>query len=203
MRRRSFARLSSQTGGADFAESARLLCAAGPYEVTGDYTDPKGDNGTDVSFAACLIDVDVDRATGALRVRDALAVLDVGTIINPIAHQGQIDGGFVFGLGGALSEELLTDESGRITTLSLAEYKLPSMRDIPPLRTVLVRAPVGDGPYGAKMIGELINVAVGPAIADAVANATGARLQQLPITNERVYEALMLPAEASDPAPRP
>ncbi len=190
-----------QTGAAGYAASAQLLCAAGPYEVTGSYTDPNGENGTDISFAACLIGIDVDQATGALRVRDALAVVDVGAIINPIAHQGQIDGGFVFGLGQALSEELVTDESGRITTLSLADYKLPVMRDIPPLRTLLVHAPDGDGPYGAKMIGELINVAVGPAIANAVANATGARLQQLPITAERIYEALTGQAAPSGPIP--
>lgn len=175
---------------ATFAARARLLCAAGPYEVSGSYADPNGDNGTDISFAACLIGIDIDLATGALRVRDALAVIDAGTIINPVAHQGQIDGGFIFGLGQALSEELVTDESGRITTLSLADYKLPAMRDIPPLRTLLVRAPDGDGPYGAKMIGELINVAVAPAIANAVANATDARLQRLPMTAERLYDAL-------------
>ncbi len=191
----------ARTGAAEYLAGVRVLCAAGPYEVTGDYTDPNGENGTDLSFAACLIGVDVDRETGALRVHDALAVLDVATIINPTAHQGQIDGGFVFGLGQALSEELTADESGRLTTLSLAEYKLPAMRDIPPLRTVLVRAPDGDGPYGAKMIGELINVAVGPAVANAVANATGVRLQQLPLTAERLYAALTAQAAPSGSAP--
>ena len=171
-------------------DGVQTLCADGPFEVTGTYVDPSGDNGTDISFAACLIGVDVDRATGSLRVRDALAVVDVGTILNPTAHQGQIDGGFIFGLGQTLREELVADESGRLTTLSLGEYKLPAMRDIPPLRTLLVRAPDGDGPYGAKMIGELINVAVGPAIANAVANAAGVRIQRLPITAERIYGAL-------------
>jgi carbon-monoxide dehydrogenase large subunit len=180
----------AQTGAASFAGRAQLLCAGGPYEVSGSYADPNGENGTDISFVACLIGIDADLATGALSVRDALAVIDAGTIINPVAHQGQIDGGFIFGLGQALSEELVIDESGRITTLSLADYKLPVMRDIPPLRTLLVRAPDGDGPYGAKMIGELINVAVAPAIANAVANATGVRLRQLPITAERLYDAL-------------
>jgi CO/xanthine dehydrogenase Mo-binding subunit len=179
-----------ETGAADHAVRAKLLCAAGAYEVSGAYTDPSGENGTDISFAACLVGVDVDRETGSLRVRDALAVLDVGTIINPIAHQGQIDGGFVYGLGQALNEELIVDENGRITTLSLAEYKLPAIRDIPPLRTLLVHASGADGPYGSKMIGELINVAVAPAIANAIENATGARLQRMPITNERLYDAL-------------
>jgi CO/xanthine dehydrogenase Mo-binding subunit len=180
----------AQTGAGAYLASAQALCPAGTYEVTGSYADPSGDNGSDLSFAACVIGLDIDRATGALRVRDALAVLDVGTILNPTAHQGQIDGGFIFGLGQTLNEELVTDESGRLTTLSLAEYKLPAMRDIPPFRTLLVRAPRGDGPYGAKMIGELINVAVGPAIANAVASATGARLHQLPITAERLFDAL-------------
>jgi 4-hydroxybenzoyl-CoA reductase subunit alpha len=87
-------------------------------------------------------------------------------------------------------EELPLDESGRITAPSLAEYKLPGVRDLPPLRTVLVPALPGDGPFGAKMAGELSNAGVVPAVANAVYRAAGVRLHEFPLTAERVYHAL-------------
>lgn len=124
-----------------------------------------------------------------MHITDVLFVTDVGQIISPVGHQGQIDGGFVYGLGGALMEELPVDESGKITTLSLGEYKLPTMRDLPPFRTVLVPAS-GLGPYGAKMAGELSNSGVAPALANAIYNAVGVRLQTFPLTSERIYHAL-------------
>ncbi len=99
----------------------------------------------------------VDKETGAFEIVDTLFITDVGQIINPIGHQGQIDGGFIYGLGGATMEEMPEDESGKITTLSLGEYKLPTINDLPPpFRTIHVPAE-GQGPYGAKMAGELSN----------------------------------------------
>ena len=88
-------------------------------------------------------------------------------------------------------EELPVDESGKVTTLSLGEYKLPTMMDIPPFRTVLVRAEPGAGPYGAKMAGELSTSGVAPALANAIYRAVGVRLSEFPVTSERVYEALL------------
>ena len=82
------------------------------------------------------------------------------------------------------------DESGKLTSLSLADYKIPSMKDIPPLRTVLVEAPAAGGPYGAKMAGELSNSGVAPALMNAVSNAAGVRLHEFPITAERIFTAL-------------
>ena len=180
--------LAAGSGG--FAERAAHACAGGPIAVEGTFVDPAGDGGSDLTFAACSVEIEVDRETGSIRVHDALMVADVGQIINPIAHQGQIDGGFVFGLGGALMEELPIDEHGRVTTLNLGEYKIPTMRDIPPLRTILLQSLPGDGPFGAKMIGELANVAVVPAIANAIFHAAGVRLHSFPATSERVYAAI-------------
>jgi len=114
----------------------------------------------------------------------------VAEIINPIGHQGQIDGGFAAGIGSALMEEIVLDESGKVQTLSLGEYKLPTMRDVPPLRTVLVRAAGALGPFGTKMAGELSNTGVAPAIANAVFDAVGVRLDRFPLTSERIYRAL-------------
>jgi len=174
-------------GAATFESVAASLCAGNDVECTGRYA-PDGDD--DFSFCAYAIDVDVDAATGAIRVDDALIVCDVAAIVNPIGHQGQIDGGFAAGIGSALLEELTVDESGKVETLSLGEYKLPTMRDVPPLRTVLVRAAGAQGPFGTKMAGELSNAGVAPAIANAVYDAVGARLDRFPLTAERVYDAL-------------
>jgi carbon-monoxide dehydrogenase large subunit len=141
------------------------------------------------SFTAQLAEVAVDPATGQVTVRHFTTAHDVGTIINPIGHQGQIEGGLIQGLGYALMEELPT-EDGRISTLNLGEAKLPTIGDIPPLTTVLVEDAVGPGPFRAKAIGEGSIAAVAPAIANAVADACGVRVLDLPITAEKVYFAL-------------
>ena len=140
-------------------------------------------------FSAQVAEVVVDRETGQVKVVRVVTAHDVGTVINPLAHQGQIDGGFVTGLGLAVTEELMT-EDGRVLNGSLGDYKLPTMSDIPPLETVLVHTGGGEGPYQAKAIGELANNATAAAIANAVADAVGVHLFELPITAERVYAAL-------------
>lgn len=87
-------------------------------------------------------------------------------------------------------EELSVDEGGKVVALSLAEYKLPTVMDMPPLRTALPLTEIGPGPFGAKAVGEVTNSGVAPAIANAVADAVGARVMELPITSERVLAAL-------------
>jgi CO/xanthine dehydrogenase Mo-binding subunit len=169
------------------AAVAARACAGGAIECTGSYAPSRGD---DFSFCGSWVDAAVDRETGAVRVTDALLVCDVAEIINPTGHQGQIDGGFAAGIGSALMEEIALDESGKVQTLSLGEYKLPTMRDMPPLRTVLVRARDAQGPFGTKMSGELSNAGVAPAIANAIYDAAGVRLDRFPLTAERVYRAL-------------
>lgn len=141
------------------------------------------------SFTAQVAEVAVDPQTGQVTVRHFTTAHDVGTIINPIGHQGQIEGGLIQGLGYALMEEIKT-EQGRISTLSLGDVKLPTVQDIPPLTTVLLEDPVGPGPFNAKAIGEGSISAVAPAIANAVADACGVRIVDLPITAEKVYWAL-------------
>ena len=141
-------------------------------------------------FSAQVAEVEVDRETGQVKVIRVVTAHDVGTIINPLAHQGQIDGGFVTGLGLAVTEELVT-EDGQVLNGSLGDYKLPTMSDIPPLETVLVHTGGGEGPYQAKAIGELANNATAAAIANAVADAAGVHLFKLPITAEKVYAALV------------
>ena len=174
-----------------FSAVAARLCAQAPLEVVGEYDGTHADpsHPADYSFSAYVVEVEVDAETGAHRLVDAVFVVDVGTIINPVAHQGQIDGGYVYGLGNGLLEELPL-EQGKITTLNLGDYKLPSIADVPPLRTVLLEPEHAGGPFGAKMAGELSNTGIGPAIANAIEDAVGARIMEMPITAERVYRAL-------------
>jgi CO/xanthine dehydrogenase Mo-binding subunit len=141
------------------------------------------------SFCTQIAEVDVDTETGQVRVERIVTSHDVGTIINPLTHQGQIEGGVIQGLGYALMEELGTEE-GRISTLTLGDYKLPTMPDIPKLETVLLESPSGPAPYQSKGIGESSNVPIAGAIANAVYDAVGVRIIDLPITAEKVLRAL-------------
>ena len=169
---------------APFAELAAAL-AGRDVTVTGEHTGKGEDHGV----CAYAVDVEVDEATGQIRILDVTLVADVGTVINPVALRGQLEGGFVFGLGQALMEELRV-EDGRVVEPNLHAYKLPTIADVPPLRVVLVGDGGGPGPFGAKSVGELSNSAVGPAIANAVADATGARVMTMPMTAEKVLWAM-------------
>jgi len=174
---------------APFEEVAARIARGGSIQVDATHT-PSAEHAADVgdaNFTAFAIEVSVDTDTGQVRIHDVLQVADVGTIINPVAHEGQLKGGFGFGLGAALMEDLAVQD-GRVLTPSLGEYKLPTQQDMPPYRLVHVES-VGPGPFGAKMAGELSNCAVAPAIANAVADAVGARLTDLPITSEAVLRA--------------
>lgn len=143
----------------------------------------------DTSFVAEAVEVEVDRETGEITVVDAVLAVDIGQVVNPIACRGQLEGGFVFGLGAALMEDLEI-ERGQVVTASLGDYKLPSIADVPPVRIVEVRPADGPEDPPPKAVGELTNSGVPPAIANAVAAASGARVTSLPITAEAVHSAL-------------
>ena len=170
------------------AEIARAAAREGRTLEVSHFYDAKA-HGAVTSFTAQVAEVAVDPQTGQVTVRRFTTTHDVGTVINPIGHQGQIEGGLIQGLGFALMEEIKTEE-GRISTLSLGDVKLPTIWDVPPLTTVILEEPVGPGPFNAKAIGEGSISAVAPAIANAVADACGARIQDLPITAEKVYFAM-------------
>jgi CO/xanthine dehydrogenase Mo-binding subunit len=140
-------------------------------------------------YCAQVAEVEVDPETGQVTVRKLVSAHDVGAIINPVTHQGQIDGGATTGIGMALTEEFVL-EDGRTINPHLGDYKMPTIVDIPPLDTVLVESGGGRGPHGAKAIGEWSNNAPPAAIANAVANAIGVRVFELPVTSERVYRAM-------------
>jgi CO/xanthine dehydrogenase Mo-binding subunit len=140
-------------------------------------------------FNAQVAEVEVDPDTGEIRLLNFVSAHDVGRILNPLGHQGQINGSIVAGIGYALMEEMRVEE-GRVTNLSLGDYKLPTARDLPPLTTVLLETEHGVGPYNIKAIGEGPTTPVAPAIANAVFDACGVRLRELPLTSEKVYRAL-------------
>jgi xanthine dehydrogenase molybdenum-binding subunit len=143
------------------------------------------------SFAAHFAEVEVDPETGCVRVLRYVAVHDSGRIIHPEAARGQIVGGVVQGLGYALMEEIPIDpESGAPQTLNLDSFKIPNFLDIPPIDAVLIEQPDPVGPYGAKALGEPPLVPVAAAIANAVYDAVGARIRELPITAEKVRMAI-------------
>jgi CO/xanthine dehydrogenase Mo-binding subunit len=166
-----------------------LVARAGtPVEAEFTYEADRDEDLT--AFCAQVAEVEVDEETGEVQLTTFTTAHDVGTILNPIAHQGQIEGGVMQGIGFALMEELKYDE-GRVSTLSFGDYKIPNMRDIPELRTVLVQSDSGGPtPYGGKSIGEQPIGAVAPAIVNAVLDAIGVSITDLPVTAEKVRQAL-------------
>jgi CO/xanthine dehydrogenase Mo-binding subunit len=140
-------------------------------------------------FAAQVAEVEVDPTTGGIKVLSLTTAHDTGTVLNHLTLTGQIDGGVVTGLGFALMEENpLID--GKIATLTMGEWKLPSIADVPPLKTVLVESPTGPTPFGGKAIAENPNVPTAAAIANAIADACGVRLFDLPLTAEKIYREM-------------
>jgi CO/xanthine dehydrogenase Mo-binding subunit len=166
------------------ARGGEPLTYTGTFDGMPHHGDPQYNN-----FNGYVVDVTVDRETGAFTIDDVTFCVDTGTIINPIAHRGQIDGGFVMGLGHSVTEELIVEE-GRIANLTFADYKLPCQKDMPPLHVHILESDRGPGPFGARAVGEVNTSAFGPALANAIHSACGVRITQLPVTAERVYAAL-------------
>ncbi len=141
-------------------------------------------------FTAHLARVAVDRETGEVSVLDYIAAQDIGFALNPAEIQGQMMGGIVQGLGWALYEQMHYDENGQILHSSFMEYAIPGAKVAPNMSTMFVEVPSAHGPFGAKGVGEPPVIPGGAAIANAIADATGVRMTQLPMTPERVFRAL-------------
>lgn len=143
------------------------------------------------SFACIVVDVLVDEATGKAEVAEAWAAVDVGKAINPASVEGQIEGGFVQGMGFALCEEMVWD-GARLANPTLLDYKVPTTLDTPhALHSIIVEDAEPDGPFGAKGVGEIGLVPVPAAIANAVAAGIGSHPKHLPMTPERVLGCLL------------
>ncbi|MCI4350366.1 MAG: xanthine dehydrogenase family protein molybdopterin-binding subunit [Thermoplasmata archaeon] len=146
----------------------------------------------DFAASVHLAQVEVDRETGAVRVMRATAFPDVGTILDPEMVRSQVEGAVVMGLGTALSEETLWGPDGRMLNPGLLDYRIPTLGDVPPIEVDPVEGFAGAGPFGLKGLGEPPIIPVPAAVANAVADATGARVTELPLTAERVARALKL-----------
>ena len=142
------------------------------------------------AFGAHVARVRVDGDSGRVRVVDYAVAQDVGRAINPAAVRGQIHGGVAQGIGWALLERMIYDENGSLATGTFLDYALPRASDVPPIQVALVEVPAERGPFGAKGVGEPPVVPVAAAIANAIADVSGARVETLPIVPEAVVSAL-------------
>jgi CO/xanthine dehydrogenase Mo-binding subunit len=164
-----------------------------PLSCQGENTPGGPSNRT--SFVAHFAEVAVDRETGQVRLKRLVTAHDVGTIVNPIMHQGQIEGGLVQAIGQAMSEQIVLKD-GAVITAHLGDYKLPTIMDIPELETVLLPGGGGAAPFSTTSIGEMSNVALPAAITNAVFDAVGVRLLELPVSAEKVLEGMSDKASA-------
>ncbi|MBT3142578.1 aldehyde oxidase [Phaeobacter gallaeciensis] len=153
-------------------------------------TKPLDENGQGIpyaqfGYAAHLVVVEIDTKLGTVKPLKFVAAHDVGKAINPMLVEGQVQGGIAQGLGMTLMEEYIP---GR--TENLHDYLIPTMGDMPPVETVIIEEPDAHGPYGAKGLGEHVLIPTAPAILNAIKNACGVRLTQVPATPSRVRAAI-------------
>jgi CO/xanthine dehydrogenase Mo-binding subunit len=149
-------------------------------------------------YGATGVALTVDRETGVVHVKRLASVHDIGFAINPLNVESQIQGSVVMGLGATFLEEVVFD-GGRIVNPNFMEYLLPTASDIPDeIVPITIESRLGDGPYGAKGIGEPPMVGVSPAVANAIEDAVGVRIRDLPITPERLARALNPIEEAGE-----
>jgi putative selenate reductase molybdopterin-binding subunit len=140
-------------------------------------------------FSAQFVEVEVDTETGQVTVLKLVAAVDCGVAINPALAEGQVEGAVTQGLGYALTEEMMF-EHGKLMNPNFADYKLLNAFDMPKLETILVRTYESTGPYGAKSVGEVPINGPAPAIVNAVYDAVGVKIFDLPLTAEKVLAAL-------------
>jgi CO/xanthine dehydrogenase Mo-binding subunit len=154
-----------------------------------DFQTGQGQVFADFTFGTHAMEVAVDVDTGKVNVLKIVACYDVGQAINPLSAEGQLEGGALYGLGYGMIEEVILDK-GNTLTPSLAEYLIPTSVDAPDVKTIMIESGGGVGPFGAKGLGEPSCVSVAPAFANAVSDATGVRIYDLPVTPEKILKAL-------------
>ncbi len=140
-------------------------------------------------FAAQFADVEVDEETGRVYLRKFVSAVDCGTVIHPIMAEGQIEGAVAQGIGYALFEEVLLDRNGKVLNPNFLDYKIACTLDMPEMETFLVETDEPTGPQGAKAAGEVPMDGPAPAILNAICDAVGISLSQLPATAERVWRS--------------
>jgi 4-hydroxybenzoyl-CoA reductase subunit alpha len=189
-----------EEGPLTFKEASRIAyLARGSIVGTGKYKPPqlggkfKGAAvGTSPAYgcSAQVVEVAVDMETGHITVEKMTDAHDCGLAINKTSVEGQMQGSLSMGLGEALYEEVKFDDRGRVINADLAEYKIPTALDMPNVEAIIVESNEPNGPFGAKEVGEGAIMPAIPAILNAVYDATGVRIKQLPLTPERVCMAI-------------
>jgi 4-hydroxybenzoyl-CoA reductase alpha subunit len=183
-----------------FREASRIaFLERGSIVGTGSYRPPKlggsfkgATVGTSPAFgcSAQVAEVSVDLVTGEITVEKITGAHDCGFAINRTQVEGQMQGSMMMGMGEALMEQVIYDKRGRIVNANLAEYKIPTSLDMPHLEAIIVESNEPHGPYGAKEVGEGAIMPVIPSILNAIYDATGVRIEELPVTPERLVAAI-------------
>ncbi len=174
-----------------FRQKGRLITASVFYDPPTTMVDKANHGNVSAAYTwGCHgAEVEVDTETGQVTVKRIVAAHDIGKAINPMHAEGQVEGGVIQGMGYAMFEECVLKD-GKMQNGFFLDYRMPGIRDIPEIETVLVETNDPEGPFGAKGIGEAPIVPIGPAIANAIADATGVRMREFPMTPERVWRAL-------------
>jgi xanthine dehydrogenase molybdenum-binding subunit len=174
-----------------FREGGQTLVAEAFYDPPNEMLDKdfRGNVSATYGFAAQAALVEVEEASGRIEVLKVASAHDVGRVLNPLGFEGQVEGGIHMGLGYALCEELQIRE-GRVLNPQFLDYKLLTTRDMPEVVVIPIETLDLSGPFGAKGVGEAGTIPISAAVANAVHDAVGVRMLELPMTPERVYHAL-------------
>lgn len=165
----------------------RVMCAnCEPLSAGGAFSSPV----SPPPFMAGIAEVEIDKETGTVELIDYAAVVDCGTVVNPALAKVQVEGGIAQGIGMALYEDVVYNSKGKNYTNSFMQYKIPSRLDVGTIRVEFESSYEPTGPFGAKSIGEIVINTPSPAIANAIQNATGVILRELPMTAEKVYRGM-------------
>ena len=141
-------------------------------------------------FAAQFVEATVDTETGQVTVERVLMAVDAGRVINPVTASGQVEGGIAQALGFAHCEEMVYDERGRLVNARLGPYHVYKSNEMPKMEVIFVQTEEPSGPFGAKSVAEIPMDGIAPALADAIHDATGVWMREVPFTPERVWRAL-------------
>jgi xanthine dehydrogenase molybdenum-binding subunit len=183
--------LAKLVRGLHFSDKAELVMTTYYYEPPSVHQDKgfKGDVSASYAWATQVVEVEVDGDTGIVKMTRVTGAHDVGRVINRLGIEGQIEGGVVMGQGYALTEHLMI-EDGQVRNPSFRDYKLVTAPEIPDMDISFIETMDGEGPQGAKGVGEAPAICIAAATANAIYNATGVRIYELPFTPEKVYRAL-------------
>ena len=175
-----------------YQERGQVAFAGWDIAPPTDFDNEKGQGNPYVTYAWCtnIVEVEVDVQTGTVYVKNIWAAHDVGRAINPQTLEGQIEGGSLQGMGYGRFEEIVFTPKGEVQSNNLGTFLVPTTKDTPNIYSIIVEEPFKGGPFGAKGIGEQPLMGIAPAITNAIFNAIGIRISEIPATPERVWQAI-------------